>query len=380
MTNVDHAALSEAEIEEGQVATYESRYYIGLIVVAALWLVPAAYFGFSGYTVEMDQTYNVGLVILLCGLLYFAAGVRIVGPDNYAGVLVLGKPTIVVSGGIVIVLPLLYTLIMFTRGTIQMELPAEPENIFRDEDVQLVPFGKKPPIRITFANPPKDDESVDRTDPLEQRTTNEVSVFVRWKIKDKARFWVFYVRIQSLDEAKRQLEDMSVSMLQEELSQMTPSKAFATLADTNNALDNLIRNRTVNWGIDLIDARIKLIGLSHGLNSSIDNIAKSKANKQSTVIEAEGKKEQLTLEGQGKANAVKSEIDARTDGMMRMAKELGITGADVLGAETARSIGNSPSSKVVIGTDGFKQLVGVGAAIADSVKSSTPQPPTAPQP
>ena len=86
-------------------------------------------------------------------LFYLVASWRFekpIGPDEIGVRLFFGKPLDrVYSGpafaprGIVEVMPLP---IKFT----QYELPGEPEDIFRDEDKDDVPKGKKPPVRITF--------------------------------------------------------------------------------------------------------------------------------------------------------------------------------------------------------------------------------------
>lgn len=374
-----------AKKQSAKVDASPRLYGWGLVGLAIAWLLIGLIF--IGQTFNaMGQEWNTGILIWVFGLLHFAAGVRIIGPNDFAAILVLGYPTIVVTGRLIVVPPGIFLLVLFTRQTTQNELPAEPDKIFRDEDKQAVPEGMKPPIRITFANPdPKDikAKTVDPSDPLEQRTTNEVSIFVRWRIIEP---WDFYVNIGNIDEATRQLEDTSVRFLQEKLTKMTPSQAFKSLHEINEELDNLIRKKTDSWGIQLIDASIKLIGLSRSLNTSIQAIAQSKAAKQSAIITAEGEEQKLTLEGQGRANAVQAEIDARTKGMKKMAGDLDVDEELIVGAEMARAIGQSPSEKIIIGTQGFTELVGIGKAIAGisgnrpAATPGTPGQPGAPAP
>ena len=83
-------------------------------------------------------------------------------------------------------------------------------------------------------------------------------------------------------------------------------------------------------------------------------------------------KEKKTLEGQGAANAIKAELDARTDGMKKMAEDLKVDGKDIVGAETARKIGESPSTKIVLGTNGFSELISAGATIAKNFAQKNP--------
>jgi regulator of protease activity HflC (stomatin/prohibitin superfamily) len=359
---------------EAPITVHRWAYFASLAAaVALIW-----FFGsfFTDLTLTLGVEWNVGYIIWVLGLCFLLTQIRFVGPEDMLGIEVVGFPTIVVSGGPVIILPGLHELHLFPRSTIEMELPDEPENIFRNEDVEIVPPGLVPPVRITFTLAPRDDANFNPNDPLNERITAEVPTFVRWRIRN---FWDFYVRINTLTEARRQLADMVIARLQERLSQLTVAQALQQQEVINNELDNLVRKKTVNWGIELIDVRIKLIGFSHDLNRSIGGMAQAAANKRSTILEAEGTEQQLTLEGQGRANAVRTEIEARADGQKKMAQELGVTGASILAAETTRAIGESPSTKIVVGTAGIKELVGIGAAVTEAF-TSTPTPPPVPNP
>lgn len=358
--------MSVTDSGESHVQTSPVLYWIGLAVVFFLWLFAGLLLSYQG---DVAVGLNSGYLTWIVAAWYFILGIRVINPSKIAGVLVLGKPTIVVSGGLVLVLPGIFKLVDFPRGTIEMELPAEPQDIFRNEDTQEVPKGKRPPNRITFANADFSKDDVDKNDPLNHRVTIEVSTFTRWRIRD---FWDFYIRIGSTDEAKRQLEDMSTAMQQERLAKLTLSKTLATLDVINKDLDDHIRTRTSNWGVEMIDASIKLLGFSRSLNTAIQSVSVSKASKQSTILDAEAEERKLTLHGQGTANAVKAELDARTDGMKKMSDDLKVDGKDIVGAETARRIGESPSTKIVLGTQGLSELIGAGATIARNFAQKNP--------
>jgi len=298
--------------------------------------------------------FNLGYIIWAIGVFYFAAGFRIVGPDMLTGLQFLGIPTIVVTGSPIIILPGLFTAENFSRSTVQMELPDEPDKIFRREDEAPVPEGMVPPIRVTFAQ-----GTGAIADPLNERITAEVSVFVRFRLR---HFWSFFVRIGNFKEAQRQLSDSAVSELQSELGKLTVAETFAKKEAIDDKLDNLVREKTKNWGIELIDVRIKLIGLSHELNISIRKVAQSVADKKATINNADAKAYDLTKVGEGEAKAIEAKLNAETTSLKKRAEDLKVDGKNVLGARVAESIGTSPSSKIVLGVDG---LVGAATKFAE---------------
>ncbi|OGC86502.1 hypothetical protein A2949_02640 [Candidatus Adlerbacteria bacterium RIFCSPLOWO2_01_FULL_54_21b] len=345
---------------EGPIGVYRSVYFVSIAVVILAGLYIGRLFTYASFDFLWIE-WNVGYIVWAVELAVLVHFIQTTSPQLFTGVLVLSVPTIVASGYPILVIPGLHKLVTFSRASVEMELPDEPEKIFRKEDVEAVPDKMVPPIRITFANADQNDPAVDKTDPLQRRTTNEVSLFTRFRIR---KFWDFYVRIQSLDEARRQLTDMGVGVLQEKLTTLTVGQTLAQLVPINSLLDDLVRERTERWGIEIIDYRIKLIGLSHTLNSAIQKIAESEAERTSKVIDANAEEQKRTKEGQGTANAVKAEILGRAEGLETMATKLGIAGKEVLGAETARAIGQGPSNTFIFGAVGITELAGLGVALA----------------
>lgn len=340
---------SDPSDTEAPVTGHAWLYFAVLAAVAGAFYMAGS--AFSGMAVA---GFNIGYIIWITGVMYFVTGFQIIGPEELAGLQFWGKPTIVVTGSPVIVLPGLFKIDRFSRGTIQMELPDEPENIFRDEDVSLTPSDKVPPVRVTFAQ-----GSDVANDPLNERITAEVSVFVRFRIE---HFWSFFVRIGDFKEARKQLSDSVVSELQTELGKMTVAETFANKAKVDDMLDNLVRDKTKNWGIQLIDVRLKLIGLSHDLNKAISRVAQSVADKKSAVNTADANAYTLTKAGEGEANAIKAKLDAESESLKKRAEDLNVNGADVLGARVAEAMGTSASSKVILGADG---LIDIGKMLAE---------------
>ena len=306
----------------------------------------------------------LGYPIMAIGAAHFLTGLQIVRADEIGGITVLGTPTIQVTGTLVCTPVFLSELEKFTANTIEFELPADPQHIWREESTPPVGSRARPPIRITFA------EDKDSDDPLKRRVTEEVVFFARIRIENFFNFWK---RIGSLDEARHQLEDMGVAKLSAELP--TLSKAIEDIATYSEQLQKDMRNSTRSWGVRIVDARVKQFALAKNLNKAIQERAASVANKQTTITNAEATRTATTLQGEGVANAIRAEIDARTGGLSNMATTLGVASEAVLASEVARNIASGPNNTVIVGTQGVTDLLGIVAAAQKAFppKGSAPE-------
>lgn len=352
--------------EEEDVVTYPELYPLALAALAAVYVVVGGIMAIFGPTVSLfgDPT-NSGLLVFAIGILHFAAGTKTIDANRIGGIFVLGWMTAEVSGQLICVPPGPLWLKDADVLTKDLEIPAEPENIWREETNPPANRPElRPPIRITFAEGP------DKNDPLQRRVTQEVSFFVRLRVE---KFFNFYRRIGTIEEARRQLEDVGVSYLAEVLPEHTLSDAIKKVKDYSEELKLRLIAATKGWGTRVVTARVKQFPFSRSLNQKIQAMAESTAEKRAKITAAEGEKEKLTLEGAGRASAVKSEIDARTKGMKNMSKALDIDGKLIFGGETARAIGQSPSTKTIVGLPGFRELVAVGTEIAQAAQSPKPE-------
>ncbi len=369
----DAAPQEEARIDAAETAQEEApiprhpRYYWTML--GALLLI---YFG-GGILLNLlrvgipisEDPLLVGNLLILIGLAHFVTGLRVVQADEIGGIFVLGAPTIQVSGTLVCAPAFFFTLETLTANTIEFELPEDPQHIWRGDDAPPVNSGMRPPIRITFAEGNKDD-------PLERRVTQEVVFFVRMRIENFFNFWK---RIGKLTEARHQLEDMGVAILSADLPKVTLSEAIKEIAFYSGKLQADLRVSTRSWGVRVVDARIKQFALAHKLNQAIQDRAASVANKETTITNAEATKQKSTLEGEGTANAVRAEIDARTGGLSNMATTLGVASEAVLASEVARNIASGPNNTVIVGTQGVTDLLGIVAAAQKAFppKGSAPE-------
>ncbi|MFZ2983624.1 MAG: SPFH domain-containing protein [Minisyncoccia bacterium] len=300
-------------------------------------------------------------------LLYFAASLRIVGPKEQGCLLLFGKPIRNVPSGLVFVPLWICSLVIETKLVIQDELPTDPEKIYRGNDAdphgrtvpkELRDLGWKPPIRVTFSGRTARSvaQSIPDDDPYDRRLTAEVVPVVRWKISN---FRTFLQTIGSVEEARRQMEDACVKAFTEQLTQVSPAVALQQIGFFSGKLEEAIDTLVASWGVDIVNAEIKAINFSRELNAAVQN-----------VVEKERKKAADILEGQGLGGREQAILDGRTNGFKKMKDDLGVDGAAVIGAETARAIageGDKSSQRTIIaGSGGFVDLVGTAAAIAKS--------------
>lgn len=322
------------------------------------------YFLLSKHEAEIfGEKWNWGWAFFFGQVFYTLLSVKIVGPTKLGAILFLGKPIREVSSGPVFVPWLLCRLEKETRLVIQEELPADPEHIFRNEDKEKVPDGMFPPIRIPFADKPEGD------DPLKRRVTAEIVPVIRWRIDNYIKF---LTTIGSREEAKRQMEDATIALCMKDLTSLTVAEALIGLSKFNGDLKTAIDALVESWGINVETAQIKTINFHHNLNKEIGGVAEAGFKKKSTITIAEAEKRKRQLEGEGAGEAEKAVLTGRTAGLTAMAEELEISPEIVLGAETARAITNNPGQKtVVVGADGFKELIGAATAIGESMKGGS---------
>lgn len=306
----------------------------------------------------LDTKVNLGLSVFLAQILYTFASLQTVGPTELGARLFFGKPIDTVSSGLVFIPLGFFRLSKETRLTVQDELPADPEKIFRDEDVKIPPEGTFPPIRIPFGYPKEKSD-----DPLNVRVTTEVVPIVRWKIVDYIKF---LTTIGDRTEARRQMNDIAIAMLTSEFAKITPAKALEDLAEYNQKLKKEIGSRVETWGIRMENAQIKAINFSKPLNKAIQLVPIATANARATIINAEAERKKRKLEGQGAGEAEQAILKSRSTGLKDMADKLEINSNVVLGAETARAVTANPGQKTVIaGSSGFSDLVATAAAVGE---------------
>lgn len=330
-----------------------------IITVVNLLFFVLEYFYLSGKKETIfGEEWGWGWVAFFTQILYTIFSFRTVGPTELGAILFFGKPIKEVSSGLVFVPLGICKLETETRLVIQEELPGNPELIFRGDGE--TPKGMFPPIRIPFADKPEEGD-----DPLNRRVTAEIVPVIRWRI---LTYITFLINIGSKEEAKRQMEDVTIALCMRELPQKSVAEALVTLQDFNKKLQKTIEELVASWGIKVETAQIKLINFHRVLNKAIASVAEAGFKKKAVITEGEGERQKRLLEGEGSGLAEKAILDGRTDGLKNMRNELGISSEIILGAETARAITSNPGQKtVIVGTKGFADIIGIASAIKNNL-------------
>ena len=349
------------------------------IIVSIIYIIFFAieYFilGDNMISIGEKETVSLGKLLFYAQILYTIASLRIVWATEQGARLFFGKPIDNLSSGLVFIPFGICQISKETKLTIEDELPADPERIFRVKlgEPEVVPSdlaekGYVPPIRITFNYSESGSD-----DPLDSRLTAEVVIVIRWRIVDYVQFLGV---IGSRLEARRQLQDISVSTIFPILTKLTQAQALAQVEKTNEELEKTLRgmlsgigDKDRPWGAQLANAQIKLINSSHDLNDKIEGVAKAKLEKKAVMLKAEGEKKRLQLEGEGAGAGEKAMLDGRAKGLANMTKKLGIQPHIVLGAETARAVTENPGNKTIIpGSGGFSDLITLASTIGETLK------------
>ena len=356
------------------------RFYYGSL--------PALYVGLLALVATICWMAGIGKTMISFGeivvpvvLFHFLLSLRSVGEQELGAAILFGKPLFEVTSGFSFVFFGLFKLVKETKLVIADEIPAEPEKIWRKDEVvpeNLRAEGFKPPTRIPFAPQTGVDPSILKNgghDPLLERVTAEVPVILRWRIRNFIRF---LTTIGGLKEARGQLEDRTVRFLFEVLPKVTAGEALANFPEYNKRLVELLKEHVYetdpgkSWGVEILSAHLKAINFGHELNVKIQQMAEATAEGRALERKARGEREKRILEGEGSALAEKAVLEARTAGLKTMAEALGVSASVVLGAETARAVTANPGQKtVVVGAKGFSDLVGVATTIGDTLSSES---------
>ncbi|MEK7555401.1 MAG: SPFH domain-containing protein [Patescibacteria group bacterium] len=408
-------STAEAEEKEQKREKKTPRNFWKWVVSISIVLFVIEYSWLSNYSITINLfgiqlKWNWGLATFLAQLFYVLISFRTVGPTELGAILFFGKPIRDVGSGLKFVPFLVCQLVKNTRNIIEIELPARPELIFRaklgEEEVvpkDLLALGYKPPIRVQFGwpgiklstkdldakiNDPKAEKTKKlydtlnelianeeiKDDPLNIRMTAETPLVVRLRIRSLSEFLRIF---GSIEKAIDQIQDIAVAMLNREFSKITPAVAQHNLGTFSELIKDEIVERIEriesdkksDRGIDIVTVLLRPFIYSHKLNEALQEPAKERAKKQATITVAEAQKRKDTLEGEGKGAKEKAILDGRTDGFKRMANELGVSGAAVLGAETARAITENPGQKTIVaGSAGFSDLVAVASAVGEVFK------------
>lgn len=342
-------------------------YFFNFVLPAKLHL----YFPFAGDGTVWYAIASIVPDVLLLAYLFASFTTRdergrlillTVGPDEVGVVLLFDRPIVNVTSGLVFVPAFISRLITLPSGEIQKEVPDQPENLVRNEDVVTVPPGKKPVFRITFAQGNQTD-----ADPLNQRVTQEVSGIYAFRAVNPR---VFVREVRDLGNALQLLDDVFVRVLTEQLPRHTLAHVLANVGGFSTEVLRALKMRSRTWGVQMTQGAIKAIGLSHDLNKALQAPSVAVSEARATEITAEATRLRLTKEGEGRGAANKAEVAGTAAGFgLTSDGELTAAARAALAVRVAGALGDKT---VILGGEGLAQALALGGAFLKGTDKTVP--------
>ncbi|TSC70020.1 MAG: hypothetical protein CEO12_610 [Parcubacteria group bacterium Gr01-1014_46] len=304
---------------------------------------------------------NIGAVMLALETAYLVFSFGTVKVEEVAAKFCFGAPAGNLTPGLYFAPPGVMEVRKGKATQYQDELPGEPRQIFRQDDVAPVPPGMFPPIRVKFGVPRKDDPPTLKNDPYNIAMTAEVVPVVSWKITDATAFFTNY---EDVDVFRRILEDKAIEVFGNEFSGVTPARALSTLSTTSTILQKKIETETANTGVQILDAYVKPFIFSHPLNTAVVRVSIAKRDAEAVRVAASAEKDRLTSVGIGNANARKLMLEAEAIGIAKLA-EIAKTheGQVTLWMETMKEAFTKAQYSIVPGSEIFTAYAGLSEAV-----------------
>ncbi len=168
---------------------------------------------------------------------------------------------------------------------------------------EVVQAGYEPGLHVKFPivnNIVKFDQRIQTLDNAPERvfnTDNEylmVDYFVKWRIKDVKQFFISNGGL--IAKANANLTGVVKNVLLEEFSIRTLDQAISS--QRIELMDNLrtqTKTRSVDYGIEIVDFRIKQINLDQSVNESVYNRMRSERQIEAAEHRSTGRKESINI-------------------------------------------------------------------------------------
>lgn len=361
--------------ESPEPETRERRLPFYVITLAwAAGMIYLTVYATGQWETPFDWGVTVGQAIISLQIVWLAASFKVVPVDEIGIVLSYGLPMVKVSRGPKLVIFGIFQLERFPAEVMNDQFPADPEFIQKtpDEvpletvtvtlsDGSIVTRQKVRPIRITTS---KAKEHLGEKDLLNVQMTVEFTFWVRWQINDPAEF---ILKVGgSIEGAKKHMRDTGESLLNNEVTQRTPSELISEFFRLQEKLSDEIKLKMKGWGIEIEEVGLTAPDINHQVAASLRNVPIAKSDAEQVVIAAAAERKRLEEEGAGRGKAREEELAGEGRGYQRLGKSIKIDPAAALQAQVARdTIGEGD---VILGADGITQLFGLGKKIVSDSK------------
>ena len=329
--------------------------------------------------IELWANFNVplGPTVLATQLAWLIGSIRMFDVTEVAVIVLYGLPMITVRRGPKLLIFGLFQSKTFEARVYNNQYPAEPELIQKTNDKEPLAVIQVTnsdgtvreermvrPIRITTAKPKKQEgnsEFIEEVDILNSQMTVEFTFWVRWIVDDPLNLLINAGG--DLDEVVKQMRDIGESLLNLEVTQLTPSELVSGFAELQRKLGKAITDQIGNWGISVLTVGLTAPDINHEVASALRDIVTAKAVARKTVIDSEAKATELANIGKGEGKAQEEKLAGEGRGYKRAAAFIGIDAEAMLQAQVARdTVGEAD---LVLGADGLAQALGIGKKLLE---------------
>lgn len=343
-------------------------FFLAGVTMFTNWLLP-----------PVAEVYGVALnpqwLVLVLIFIYLAAGLRQIDTSEVAGLDFAGKPVLQLGNGLKWYPWLLFKLSIETVHLTQGELPGDADRIFWGEEEEEMPSGMVRPIFVLSGENPRGGL------PSDKQINLGVSMLVKIKIIQD-RFFDLIINIAPVDEKNGQMirdtitgnQSVTPRLLEVLRHLRDTSSAFASALVGKLSYNEITHNRALvdelyhlrvklevlDWGLDLKEARFTKFNPGHTYNSDLQKRSTAASERDATIMQAEGKRKALMLEGEGEASKRRKFLQAEAEGQQAIRDALEISGDTVIAAEVGKEIAKGGNAVIADGIGGLGALFAAG--------------------
>ncbi|MEI6843606.1 MAG: SPFH domain-containing protein [bacterium] len=258
---------------------------------------------------------GIGWLGVVVSILYIYESIQTVEPGRIGALVFLGRPYKQVGPGPVFAPRRIIGVITEDSRIKEIELPAEPENIWRgtkdDENAPSPDPKLRPPIRIKFGKRSDDERIAD--DPYNIRIVAEVPIVVSYQLTD---ILLWLENMGDHAEARKNLEDTAIKLFNASFATVSPAYVNLYIEKYSNDLLEALDAAVETWGIEIRMATIKPIVFSHNLNKAVVAASEAIETAKATRTTAAADRDKAIEAGRGAASAARDLLLAEADGLL----------------------------------------------------------------
>lgn len=313
---------------------------------------------------------------------YYLGSLYLIHSDEFFGAYILEIPTIEGKRGLKYVPLFVGRIARFTRNEQEAQFPGEPEQIssVTDEETTRMRSQLLKPVRITTGGPEQgEDAEVVKDHPMNSSVGFEPTFTVFWQVEldenladDNEGFFEFADNIpgktweQKLLTVLKQMRDTGEEALGEIMGQHSAAWSIVFRAKLAQQVAERIAAEVQKWGIRVCKVGVQNISGSHAVHIALDGIVEADAKAKAMRTTAAGQKDSDILVSEGKKQARINELTGEGEGLKAAAAAAGMEPVDFAGIGIATEV--AKHADVILGTDGFKEVMGMGKALLGGKK------------